>query len=234
MMPEENFIDFKCPHCGDPICFPLECVGQAQSCPSCVADVIVPKQGTEFGEKLPLPWQTPTLLIRRLQLEDWKPMLEMFTNDQLFVYLDELRIVNEVEVSQWLESDRMAHLTTPNRPFFFGIETQENKTLVGYVWLHFTDASRLQSYLNIVISPMHHRKGYATEALSSVLEFCFKKIGLHRVTASCDGRNIAGWRLLETIGMRREGEFVKDRVIDGEWTNTIFYAMLEEEHGKTE
>lgn len=234
MMTEDAYIDFKCPHCGDPICFPQECLGQVQQCPNCVEDVIVPKQGSEFGEKLPLPLITPTLILRRFHGEDWKPLLQVFKNDDLFNYSDEPRLANEEEISHWLESDRVARLTTPNRPFYLGIESQDTKTLVGYVSLSFLDVIRSQGVLNCIISAEHQRKGLATEAATSMLEFCFKRIGMHRITASCDSRNIAAWRLLETVGMRREGEFVKNHLINGEWTNTIAYAMLEEEHGRAD
>ena len=37
-------------------------------------------------------------------------------------------------------------------------------------------------------------------------------------------------RLLEKLGLRREGEFVKNRWVHGEWTNSIWYAALEEEY----
>lgn len=187
-----------------------------------------------MGEKIPLPLSTPTLLIRRFQGADWKFLVDLFANDAHFTYLDEHRLMGEEEVSRWLEGDRTAHLTTSQRPFCLAVESQESKTVIGYISLTFTDMTHAQGSLNIIIAGPHQRKGCATEALTAMLEFCLKKIGMHRITVACDSRNIPAWRLLESVGMRREGEFVKDRLIAGEWTNTICYAMLEEEQGKSE
>jgi aminoglycoside 6'-N-acetyltransferase len=66
--------------------------------------------------------------------------------------------------------------------------------------------------------------------VDAALGFCFEGIRLHRVTASCDSRNVAACGLFEKVGMRREGEFVKNRFSNGEWTNSIWFAALGEEY----
>ena len=233
MIIEETFVDFGCPHCGDPISFPMTTVGQAQACPTCEKDVIVPKPGTATGLKLPLPLSTPTLLLRRLEGRDWKTLLEVLSDEQAFTYT-EGRPLTEEEVSGMLEADQMVRLTTPGQTFFLGIISQDSSKLIGFVTLNFTDAQRLQATLSATVNSKERRKGLASEALTGALEFCFKWIGLHRITVACDSRNIAAWRLCESVGLRREGEFVKDRIINGEWANTICYAMLREEHGRPE
>ena len=35
------------------------------------------------------------------------------------------------------------------------------------------------------------------------------------------------------FGMRREGEFLKDRFLNGEWVDTVWLAMLSEECAKS-
>ena len=49
------------------------------------------------------------------------------------------------------------------------------------------------------------------------------------MSAACDSRNSAAVKLLENVGLRREGEFVKNSLLHGEWTNTVWYAALREE-----
>jgi [ribosomal protein S5]-alanine N-acetyltransferase len=47
--------------------------------------------------------------------------------------------------------------------------------------------------------------GYATEAARAVVEFGFANLGLHRIHAHYFAENTASGRVLEKIGMRREG-----------------------------
>jgi len=47
--------------------------------------------------------------------------------------------------------------------------------------------------------------GYATEAARAVVEYGFVKMGLHKIHAHVFAENTASSRVLEKIGMRREG-----------------------------
>lgn len=72
-------------------------------------------------------------------------------------------------------------------------------------------------------------QGYATEASRAVLHVAFSVLQLHRVWATCDVRNVASWRVLEKLGMRREAEFQGDVFQKGTWRSSYLYAMLEDE-----
>jgi len=228
MMTEESFVDFKCPYCGEAIAFLRDCVRLAQACPNCTESVIVPDDGSEFGRKLPIPISTPRLVLRRLLGTDWNELMELHADEELFRYYD-VRPLGEAEMTRWLEADAYVKLTTPDHPFFLGIELQGSDKLIGYLSLSFTDQLRRQTMFSILLSRAHQRQGLAAEAVAALLAFCFKEISLHRVTAYCDSRHLAARRLCERAGLRREGEFLKDRFVNGEWVNTLWYAMLSEE-----
>ena len=63
----------------------------------------------------------------------------------------------------------------------------------------------------------------------AVLGFRFETLKLRRVAAWCDSRHTAARRLAEKLGMRREGEFVKNRMLHGEWITSLWFALLAEE-----
>jgi [ribosomal protein S5]-alanine N-acetyltransferase len=230
MITEESFIDFKCPYCGSAVSFPQETAGFAQACPDCTESLIVPEDGSQLGKALPLPINTPRLMIRRLAPGDWKDLLELTAAEELFQYT-EGRPLEEDEVLHWLENDAHVKLTTPNQQFVLAIETREPAKLIGYIGLMQTDPQRLQATLSIYVNTAFQRKAFALEALKAVVDFCFKGIKLHRITASSDSQNAAACRLFEKLGLRREGEFVRDHLLRGEWANTVWYAALRDEHG---
>jgi len=228
MITEENFIDFKCPYCGEPVAFPHESIGSLQSCPSCTESLLVPQDASGAGSQIPLPITTSRLVLRRLAHGDWKDLLELTADEEYFHYQDGVPL-DEDSVIHWLESDAHVKLTTPEQPFYLAIELQEGGKLIGYLSLTFTDPQRLQVTFNIGLNRSFQRKGFALETAEAVLGFCFEGLKLHRVAGWCDSRHTAACRLLEKVGMRREGEFLKNRWLHGEWTNTIWYALLAEE-----
>jgi ribosomal-protein-alanine N-acetyltransferase len=69
-------------------------------------------------------------------------------------------------------------------------------------------------------------RGHATEAAKAMIQFWFQKLGLHRITATCDVQNIALVRILEKAGMRKEGFFRKNVFQKSKWRDTFLYAVL--------
>jgi aminoglycoside 6'-N-acetyltransferase len=109
------------------------------------------------------------------------------------------------------------------------LSLREGGKLIGYVGLRLSAPDLLQASVTIQLNRAFHKQGLAAEAFEGVLRFCFDEIKLHRVSASCDSRNDAALKLLTRAGLRREGEFVKDSLIQGQWTNTVWHAILREE-----
>ena len=57
----------------------------------------------------------------------------------------------------------------------------------------------------------------------------FRELGLQRIYATCDQRNKASARVMERLGMRREGALRQSRYIQGSWRDEYLYAILAEE-----
>lgn len=57
-------------------------------------------------------------------------------------------------------------------------------------------------------------KGYATEAVRGLIGALFA-MGLMRVTADCDARNVRSQRVLERVGMRRDPTHAKAAYFQG-------------------
>jgi [ribosomal protein S5]-alanine N-acetyltransferase len=228
MITEENFLDFTCPYCGEPVSFPADHAGTAQACPTCNESVIVPGASGEPGAKIPLPAQTPRLILRRFAPGDWKDLLELMGQEELFQYTDG-GAMDEDAVLAWLDRDRHVRFTTPGQPVHLAIEARDGNRVIGFVALHFHDAERRQVQPEMYILPDWQKKGIGLEVGEALLGFCFEGLKLHRLSVSCDSRNVAARRLCEHLGLRREGEFLKNRYLRGEWVDTVFYAALLDE-----
>jgi len=231
-MADQEFIDFKCPYCTETVSFPADTPGKIQECPECAEVLVLPPANSEFGHKIPIPITTPRLVLRRLAGGDWKDLLEFMSDDELFRY-SEGSAMDEEQVIKWLEADKAVKLTTPNTTFFLAIQLQAAGKVIGYVSLMFIDSLRQQATFNIIVSRGFQGQGFGIEAVNALLNFCFEAISLHRVMASFDSRNASARRLFEKAGMRREGEFLKDRFLNGEWGDTVWMAMLSDEYART-
>jgi RimJ/RimL family protein N-acetyltransferase len=227
MITEDNFLDFACPHCKGTVSFPTDLSGSVQECPSCGQTLIVPGDERSEGNRLPLPIDLPQVQLRRFGPADWKDLMECLADEEAHRFTGR-RPMEEEEVLRWLDSDGHVKLTTVGQPIYLGIELKENAKLIGYIQLDL-DAQREQATVEALVNRQYQNKGLATQALEGALVFCFDSVKVHRVSAACDSRNTAALKLFEAVGLRKEGEFVKNRFLNGEWSNTVHYAVLEEE-----
>ncbi|MEH2302655.1 MAG: GNAT family protein [Nostoc sp.] len=75
----------------------------------------------------------------------------------------------------------------------------------------------------------HQGKGYATEAVTMLLDYLFIEHNLHRVSANCDQANIASAKLLEQVGIRRKGHFHKSLWFKGDSVDELWFTILRDE-----
>lgn len=108
--------------------------------------------------------------------------------------------------------------------------------LVGTLFLAREEPSEWRTYeLGFVLHPDHWGRGLAAEGARLLLDRCFGSWEAHRVVARCDPRNTASWRLLERLGLRREGLSVEAATFDDDgagaqvWHDAYQYAVLERE-----
>ena len=229
MITEEDFIDFSCPYCRDSVSFPMQHRDSLQQCPMCFESFVVPEKPGDPGRRIGVPFSTERLALRRLASGDWQDLLEIMSDEETFRYTSG-HPLDEEAILRWLENDVHVRLTTPDQPFCLGLTLREGGKLIGYAALRLSAPDLLQAHVTLHLNRAFQKQGFALEGLGAVLKFCFKDARLHRVTATCDSRNSAAVKLFEKAGLRREGEFVKDNLIHGEWTNTLYYAALREEY----
>jgi RimJ/RimL family protein N-acetyltransferase len=108
-------------------------------------------------------------------------------------------------------------------------ERRSDGRVIGDVVLFLRSVEHRAGELGYVFHPDVAGQGYAFEASSAVLGLAFEQLGLHRVVARLDGRNVPSARLAARLGLRKEAEFRQNEWWDGEWTDEWVYALLESE-----
>lgn len=75
----------------------------------------------------------------------------------------------------------------------------------------------------------HWGKGLATAAARAVVEWAISEPGIQRVWATCDHENIASIRVLEKVGMEKEGTLRKSSIrpnISQEPRDSVIYSRV--------
>jgi [ribosomal protein S5]-alanine N-acetyltransferase len=100
--------------------------------------------------------------------------------------------------------------------------------LIGSVGLRLVPRHR-RGELGYWLGAAHWGQGYATEAARAVVRWGFTALALRRIHAQYLGDNHASGRVLEAIGMRREGVRRQHLRKAGQWYDAHQFGILREE-----
>jgi ribosomal-protein-alanine N-acetyltransferase len=97
--------------------------------------------------------------------------------------------------------------------------------VIGTVNLE-VDAERRSAMLGYAIGRTWWGQGIATEAARAAMAWSIETFGLVRIRASTDARHVQSQRVLEKLGMQREGLRVEDHVgRDGKLIDEVVYGL---------
>jgi len=111
----------------------------------------------------------------------------------------------------------------------WGIARRTDDRIVGTLAIFTLDVVARKGEIGFALGRAHWGRGYMREALQAALAYGFDKMGLRRVEADVDPRNLASIRLLERAGFRKEG-YLRERWLVGDETeDSVFYGLLRRE-----
>ena len=111
----------------------------------------------------------------------------------------------------------------------YAIVRRKTGKLIGAISLQLSMENE-KAELGYWIGSRHWNRGYATEAAEVMLIYGFAELGLNRIHAHHFTRNPASGKVLEKIGMRREGVLRQHVKRWGYYEDIIVYGILRENY----
>ena len=174
--------------------------------------------------------ETPRLVLREFCDGDAPAVQEYAGDVEVVRYLDWGPNSAE-ETAQFLAVARGARDAVPRTAYHLAIALSATGRLIGGCRIEIRSAANGSGDVGYVLDRRHWGQGYATEATRALVGFGFNRLALHRTWATCDVDNRASARVLEKLGMRREGHLRQNARRRGEWRDSYLYAILAPEWG---
>ncbi|MCI6574739.1 GNAT family N-acetyltransferase [Corynebacterium kozikiae] len=171
-----------------------------------------------------LPLTTQRLKLRAHTPEDVIALQRFYSQPEVARFLLDEPWSQEDATAKVEERLPKTDLNGPTNSLALVIEVEGQA--IGDVALWFTDVENRVAEIGWVLDPAYGGKGYATEAVKTVLDLAFDRYSCRRVVAQMDARNNASAKLAERLGMVKEAHHRQDWFSKGEWTDTLIYAML--------
>jgi len=171
--------------------------------------------------------KTPRLRIREFIETDYPALRDMDSRAEFNTY--EREFVSEAQTRQSLDESISAQLEFPRTMYRMAISIPPSDTARGVINIRSNIAKIREWEVGWAVHPDEWGKGYATEAAWNMINWAFNEFNLHRVVAFCHTENDASVRVMEKLGMRRDGRLRETRWLNGQWWDEYVYAVLEKE-----
>lgn len=171
---------------------------------------------------------TERLVLRRLHCaSEIVALLDLWTDPEVTQFIGGPRSRED------LQADFQSTLATPERDAYdlWPLLERDTLRLVGHCGLLHKDVDgHGEIEVVYVIAQSEWRQGYASEIATALAQHAFENLGLTRVVALIDPRNLASERVASRIGMRFERDVVRPggairRVYAAESTQTQTSAI---------
>ena len=113
---------------------------------------------------------------------------------------------------------------------FFAIVTKADDRFIGTGKIGPVETIHRHAYIGLFIGEENERrKGYGTETARLLLQYGFRQLNLHKISAGASASNLPSIRMFEKIGMTIECRRPEQLFVDGKWEDHVLLAIFEHE-----
>jgi RimJ/RimL family protein N-acetyltransferase len=180
----------------------------------------------ELTSELPT-LESPRLRLRQLHAADVPALFAVFSDHEVMRYWSHAPF-RTIEQAEWYLRDIDAGRVNGTH-YQWGIALLDSDAVIGTTTLFSLDRKNRRAEIGYALLSRQWKMGYASEALGQLIAYAFDHLGINRLEADIDPRNIASCRLVEKIGFKYEGELRERWYVEGEVQHSAIYGLLARE-----
>jgi [ribosomal protein S5]-alanine N-acetyltransferase len=173
--------------------------------------------------------ETKRLILRKMEMNDANRMFDYILSDHRV--MDNLikgphKTISETinrltEIIKQYESDKFC---------YWGIALKESGELVGTIDLYNINQDTENCEVGYDLGFNWWNQGYGTEALQAVVEFAFRFMNIHKISATHGIDNPASGKIMLKVGMEREGIIRHMIRKNNQYKDCGIYGILQQEY----
>jgi RimJ/RimL family protein N-acetyltransferase len=169
--------------------------------------------------------RSSSLVLRAMRIDDSEAMYEIYSDTEAMKYwacppVPDLAAAEKIvhEDMEWVAQ---------GKAIIWSVTLASSARVIGKCILFNYSGDNRRAEIGYILNRDCWRKGIMIEALTTVIDFAFTGLGLHRIEADSDTGNTASLRLLEKLGFQREGLFRERWHVYEEWQDSVMLGLLE-------
>ena len=163
--------------------------------------------------------------LRALEPEDVELLYEWENDMALWVYSETIKPFSKQQLKQYIQGINLDIYQSKELKLIIETE-QETPTPVGIIDMFDFDPYHNRAGVGIMVHKKFEGKGYASEALSLFIDYCFKTLGIMQLYCSIATNNQKSIRLFKAKGFEQTGVRKRWRKVGNRFFDEGFYQLI--------
>ncbi|EJR23574.1 GNAT family N-acetyltransferase [Bacillus cereus] len=167
---------------------------------------------------------TQRLYLRQMKASDSLSMFKIWSDPDITKFMNISNFTDESQAKDMIQF--LNELAQNNKAIRFTIIQKESNHIIGSCGYNSLDFENSKTEIGYDISKKFWGKGYAPEAISSLLDYAFTHLKLYRVEAKVEPANVNSIKVLEKLNFTFEGTLRKSEKSAGKLIDLNIYSKL--------
>ncbi|WP_405154558.1 GNAT family N-acetyltransferase [Paenibacillus sp. FSL K6-0108] len=167
---------------------------------------------------------TERLHLRKMKVSDSPSLFTVWSDPDVTKFMN-VSCFTDVE-----QAKEMIHLlddlSRDRKAIRFSIIKKESNEIIGSCGYNFLDFDNLKAEIGYDLAKSSWGRGYASEAVSCLVDHGFSSLKLNRVEAKVDPENVNSIKLLQKLCFTFEGTLREYERVDGKFNDLHMYSRL--------
>ncbi|WP_284141520.1 GNAT family protein [Virgibacillus sp. LDC-1] len=167
---------------------------------------------------------TERLHVRKITTKDSEELFRIWSDPDVTRFMNISNFTNEQQAADMIYF--LNQLYEKNEAVRYSIIELSTNKIIGSCGFNSLDKEHDRTEIGYELAKASWGKGYATEAISKLIDIAFQEMNLNRIEAKIDAKNKNSIRLMERLHFTYEGTLRQYEKNDGKYADIQLFSRL--------
>jgi len=167
---------------------------------------------------------TERLHLRKMKVLDSSSLFKIWSDPDVTRFMNVSCFTNENQAKEMI--NLLDGLSQDSKAIRFSIIKMESNEIIGSCGYNSLDFENAKAEIGYDIAKSFWGRGYASEAINSLLDYAFSSLKMNRIEAKVVPENLNSIKLLQKLNFTFEGTLRQSERVDGKFNDLSIYSKL--------
>ncbi|MBD8499557.1 GNAT family N-acetyltransferase [Paenibacillus arenosi] len=178
--------------------------------------------------KILITWNTELhmerLYMRKMNVSDSPSLFKIWSDPDVTEFMNVSSFTEERQAKDLIKL--LDELSQDNKAIRYSIIEKGSNEIIGSCGFNYLDFEHAKAEIGYDIAKTSWGRGYATEAIQSLLNYGFSTLELNRIEAKVEPENVNSAKVLQKLNFTFEGTLRQYEKINGIFNDLTMYSKL--------